>query len=202
MLFVGDLWVVLTHEYYKVSIHATHNQFFHLTITEESVSQGKNLISARIYALTEDPKEPLEQVDILGNHPYLVGSLSFLMKCSFTMEIICISHISYQLSLFSFFLKFVFSTSTSAGVATVTPVSCAYSQPSSCQSHESSWGSWYLLCCANAWPSELKKIFRYTKDLLRDYFKLERVKTTACLFHVGADWPWTNNASVLFEKQT
>jgi len=24
-LFVGDLWVVLTHEYYKVSIHATHD---------------------------------------------------------------------------------------------------------------------------------------------------------------------------------
>jgi len=108
MLFVGDLWVVLTHEYYKVSIHATHNQFFHLTITEESVSQGKDLISARIYALTEDPKEPLEQVDILGNHPYLVGSLSFLMKCSFTMEIICISHISYQLSFFFFFSSLCF----------------------------------------------------------------------------------------------
>ena len=39
--FVGDLWVVLTHEYHKVSIHATHDYVFHLTvmmITEESVS--------------------------------------------------------------------------------------------------------------------------------------------------------------------
>ena len=37
-LFVGNLWVVLMHEYHKVWIHATHDYFFHLTITEASVS--------------------------------------------------------------------------------------------------------------------------------------------------------------------
>jgi len=52
-LCVGDLWVVLTHEYHKVLIRATHDKFFHLTITEENVYSGKDLISARIDALTE-----------------------------------------------------------------------------------------------------------------------------------------------------
>jgi len=38
-----------------------------------------------------------------------------------------------------------------------------------------------------------------TKGLLRGYFTKEQVKTTAWLSHVGL---WTNNASILFEKQT
>jgi len=37
-LFVGDLWVVITHEYYEVLIHATQDYFSHLKITEKSVS--------------------------------------------------------------------------------------------------------------------------------------------------------------------
>ena len=48
--------------------------------------------------------DPLEQVAILGNHPYLLRSLSFSMKSSFIMETTSISrrHISRQVSLVSF----------------------------------------------------------------------------------------------------
>ena len=37
-LFVGELWVVLTHEYYEVSIHATHDWVFHFTVTCDGCS--------------------------------------------------------------------------------------------------------------------------------------------------------------------
>jgi len=43
--------------------------------------------------------DPLEQVAILGNYPYLLRSLSFSMKSSFIMETKWISHISRQVSL-------------------------------------------------------------------------------------------------------
>jgi len=47
----------------------------------------------------KDRMDPLEQVAILGNHPYLLRSLSFSMKSSFIMETTSISSISRQLSL-------------------------------------------------------------------------------------------------------
>ena len=47
----------------------------------------------------KDPMDPLEQVAILGNHPYLLQSLSFSMKSSFVMETTSISQISRQVSL-------------------------------------------------------------------------------------------------------
>jgi len=47
----------------------------------------------------KDPMDPLEQVAILGDHPYLLRSLSFSMKSSFIMETTSISHISRQVSL-------------------------------------------------------------------------------------------------------
>ena len=54
------------------------------------------------FDVNKDPIDPLEQVVILGNHPYLLGSLSFSMKSSFIMETTSISHISCQVSLESF----------------------------------------------------------------------------------------------------
>jgi len=47
----------------------------------------------------KDPMDPLEQVAILGNYPYLLRSLSFSMKSPFIMETTSISHISRQVSL-------------------------------------------------------------------------------------------------------
>jgi len=52
--------------------------------------------------VNKDPMDPLEQVAILGNHPYLLWSLSFSMKSSFIMKTTSISHISRQVSLESF----------------------------------------------------------------------------------------------------
>jgi len=50
----------------------------------------------------KDPMDPLEQEAILGNHPYLLRSLSFSLKFSFIMETKLISHISCQVSLLPF----------------------------------------------------------------------------------------------------
>jgi len=47
----------------------------------------------------EDPLDSLEQVAILDNHPYLLRSLSSLMKSFFITETKSISHISHQVSL-------------------------------------------------------------------------------------------------------
>ena len=52
--------------------------------------------------VNKDPMDPLEQVAILGNHPYLLRSLFFSMKSSFIVETTSISHISRQVSLESF----------------------------------------------------------------------------------------------------
>jgi len=46
--------------------------------------------------------DPLEQVAIMGNQPYLPWSLSFLMNFSFIMETTSISHISHHVSFESF----------------------------------------------------------------------------------------------------
>ena len=50
----------------------------------------------------KDPVDPLKKEAILGNHPYLLRSLSFSMKSSSIMETKSISYILHQMSLESF----------------------------------------------------------------------------------------------------
>ena len=68
------------------------------------IELAQELMRSQKLDANKDPMVSLEQVailgnHILGNHPYLLQSLSFSMKSSFIMETTSISHISRQVSL-------------------------------------------------------------------------------------------------------
>jgi len=60
---------------------------------------AQELMRSQKLDANKDPMDPLEQVAILVNHPYLQRSLSFAMEYSFIMETTSISHILRQVSL-------------------------------------------------------------------------------------------------------
>jgi len=103
-LFVGNFWVVLTHEYYKVSF-MRHMIKFSILLSPRKmflkvrIWLAQELMRSQKLDANEDPLDFLEQVAILDDHPYLLWSLSFLMKSSFITKTKSISHISQQVSL-------------------------------------------------------------------------------------------------------
>jgi len=67
-----------------------------------SIRLAQELTRSQKLDANKDPVDPLEQVAILGNHPYLLRSLFFSVKSSFIMETTSISHNLRQVSLESF----------------------------------------------------------------------------------------------------
>jgi len=60
---------------------------------------AQELMRSQELDANKDPMDPLEQVAILGNHPYLLQSMSLSMKSSFIMETTSISYILRQVNL-------------------------------------------------------------------------------------------------------